>query len=342
MRPRRLVPLVLLALVLAGCAEPAAEGALGASASPGPQAPEGAWVPDAMGPAGHAHDAWAGRDRLTVIDETRPVSPLFLAEHWDIVFVPPEGVVVPQGARTVEARFDWSDPPLKSYSEPDLYVKTAADASPRRVGSLAPGAPLVFEVSANDSDLPHQRISAWEFRFRFYPEVGDRLIAYMGELTLRVDVERGYDVPLLPPHPDPLEGKDEIVLFKDSVREFGFLGRSDSSPICLRACPMPHTPDDGVIVPASAAIVEVTLELPKDVHTRLGLMYHGADTRNWTTAKAEGEGERRVFRIPVGEGADSPYAHQSQWAFLVYAEEPVPHGAHHGAYTLAARALREG
>lgn len=288
----------------------------------------------------HQHDYWGGADRLVVLEATQPDQTFFVAPSWGVTLVPEAGKVVPQGTSRVEITVDWVDGGAQHYTNPELWVRTAADHEPVLVGAIERGGTLAMETTLAHADLPHQALSAWRFEWRIQPGPG-HLIWWDGEVSMKVVAHRGLDIPVYPPHPDLWGGAESLDLL-DGGQPFGvWAGDPVDGGNCYGQCPEIHRPGDGLVAPYDATTVEVLFE-QSDSATPMGLRFHAAHTREWTVLEpAETQGETRVYRIPVTAGmGDSPYATQSLWEFAPFLEDPtVPYKT--GSYTLKARVLRE-
>lgn len=353
MRPIVVVSLVVVPLVLAGCAEDVAPAAV-------PEEPEVILVTDANDleslandsfmMAAHQHDYWGGKARLTVMDHVLAGDSCCTtigSSGFRLDFAPADGVVVPHGTSRVEVTVTWTDDHPALYEDPELWVQTAADSEMRLVGPLASGGMMVIETTDGDLDLPHQSLSAWRFGVQVAPKGGLVLTERSGgELRIFAEAVRGRDIPIYPPHPDLWGGKLALDLLQDEVPHQVWQGVVDEegrSFSCFMGCwPRVHRAANGTVVPFDATTVEVIVDASPDPGFDFGLKYHGADTRNFTDlAPASVEGSKRTYLIPLVPGlGDSPYAAQSVWGFAMYAEKPERDGWFAGSYTLSARALR--
>ncbi len=290
----------------------------------------------------HLHDYWNGRARIEVMRETSPAQ-----ITWEGTPVPlesfraPAGSVIPQGTAFVEVAFTWTESPTNLYSDVELWVRTAADRESRRVAALGQGEVVRVPSTNVDNDLPHQSLSAWSFDLVLRAEPRTGFVQYDGEVSIVVEAERGLEIPLFPAHPDRWDGRAEFSALKGGGGGVVVVGNTDGGAGCLGGCIKIHTPADGVVIPGDARLVEVTIEMGEDSPARLGLSFHGGESRAFTKVAPEtDEPGRRVFLIPVSGNGDGPYALQSIWEFLPYIEEPAEHGAYPGTYGISARVLK--
>jgi hypothetical protein len=301
----------------------------------------------------HLHDYWGGQHRLTLMQETQQTGatwfspqPISLA-----AFQPEPGRVVPQGAAWVNLTVGWTEEagalPPNRYETPQLWVRSPADNEVRLVANLTQN-PMAVSIPLTPAmaDLPHQVLSAWRFDVKMVgtPDpVFGHWLQFSGAITLQATTDRGLPIEPFPAHPDRWQGRTEIpLLFADGTLFY------DGDPTtgnwrCYGGCPVIHHPDDGVVVPVDAEKVTLTLATSGPVPAlRLGLKFHGADTREWAVAPVATDGEtERTYEIVVGPtSGDGPYARQSQWEFVPYVEGPVENGHTYQEYSLTAKAHR--
>jgi len=290
----------------------------------------------------HRHDYWGGKSELVVMDRTLRQPELNLGGAplaW--TFLPDGGHVVPQGADKVTVTVSWADGAGDTHGKPELWVKKPQQRDPVMAQPVDSGQSVVLATTLADADVPHQQLSAW----RFVVQMGPSVVAgvkFSGDLTVRVVAHRGLDIPALPPHPDLWNGKDAIVLFDDSA-PFGLWdGVPPDDYRCYGSCPVIHRPQNGTVVPYDSKFVEVYLRIDDPSVDTVGLMYHAADSWNFTKVQPTREdGKTRYYKVPVkGLMGDGPYATQSLWELTVDVEKPVADGLHAGTYHLSARALR--
>lgn len=294
----------------------------------------------------HIHDYWGGETVKQVVDQTR--YPFYNndggeSSSWTVRFHPEDGTTVPQGTERLEVTVGWTDEsPANSYGDMELWAKTANASEPRLVEeALGNGETFEMPLTYNESDLPHQTISAWEFQVRIRGSP-DPYNFFSGSITLQVDAHRGLELRPFPAHPDQWEGRTGFVLLEESrdffqVRYAGYTGMADQ---ILR-------PDNGSLVPARTGHVEVTLEYENTFpQGGLALWFHGADTREDTRLEPESDdGSVATYTIEVTDAmVDGPYAEASLWEFRVGAPRPGDDKApmFDGGFTLSAKVLKEG
>lgn len=340
--------LALGAPLVAGCLEPGAD--VDSAAAEGPivvtdpsdfSSLDNASMDDDRA---HLHDYWGGKQSLEVLAETQETGGLWFGGpiSWAL-FTPPPGNVFPLGTGLVRVTVSWTESATDLYASPELWVRTQADNEPRPLAPLVNGETLEFESTNDMNDLPHQTVSAWEFHFYLSRPDGVRPLRFDGDVTMTVVAERALDIPLFPAHPDHWNGRTEIPLVDDGQDTF-YLGDSNRGWACFYGCPHTFRPANGTLVPFDAKAVLVTLTAGVGQPTKLGLSYHGADTREYTRIAPDSEdGTTRTYRIPVTRGTgDGPYALQSLWELLPYIESPQEDGVHRDSFTITAVALKNG
>lgn len=295
----------------------------------------------------HLHDYWGGQDRLVVMDATAHAGSVGFNEdgQWFMLRPDPDHVV-PQGTSEVQVTIAWTAYEPTHYSDTELMVVTAADREPWVAGPVASGDTVVIPSDNSRNDLPHQRLSAWQFILHAAPADPLGGVIFQADVTIRVEAVRGLDIPLYPGHPDLWQGRTEIALFDEEV-PLGILhggievGPASAGP-CIFACLETMRPDDGAIVPYDAAFVEVVVTHDQDLPFRVGMTYHGAADRDTRELAPEtDDGTTRTYRIPVGPDGDGPYAKQSLWEFRPFVEAPEKDGAFAGSYSVTARVLKD-
>jgi hypothetical protein len=291
------------------------------------------------GPGWHLHDYWNGEDRYTALDdEMETMYTCSGCDSMDLTFRGDTNHIVPLGTSAIELTATWTDEGEPRHGVPELWVKTADEHEPSRVGALQSGVPFTFNTTNEHADPPHQVLSRWVWEVRF-PAVDDEG-HYSGKIRVYAEAIRGLEIPLFPPHPDLWGGKTEIALFEESVGPV-LQREEENSRSCYGGCLGWHVPGDGVIVPYDAAEVVVTLTYQPGLPAGLGIMAHGGDT--WDMQPHEGSAAPLVttFRVPVtAQTGDSPYAKQSLWEFRVWLDQPTPERAFVGGYTIKAVAVK--
>jgi hypothetical protein len=247
--------------------------------------------------------------------------------------------VVPQGTSEVVVLWNWTMTPLASFGDPVAAIQTAHSTQWIELGRVTPGEPMHWLSSNEDNDLPHQRVSAWQFRITFSPSPGGIAIVD-GRLTLDVVALRGLEIPLHPGHPDLWGPEDRLPLLDDTAQvSASTLGGPN---VCADGCLARHTPGEEQIVPFDSSLVEVHLTSTGEIpSSSVGLEYHGSDTREFTRIQHDRmEGMTKVYQIPVQGNGDGPYATKSLWGFRTFIEEPVLDSVYYGEYRIEAWAVR--
>lgn len=340
----RLPPLLLAALLLAGCsADPAPEPAVTAGPSVITDPTQGLNDTGA-----HIHNYWQGQDRLVIIGPDAPADESGLgpgfssgAELAVRMFQPSSGHVVPQGTSSVEVTFSWTDASdgLDLYGEAAAYVKTAGTNQSELLGPTTNGQTLVLETGLPDADLPHQLLSGWAFELRLAPDPDTGILRYKGVVAVTVEAVRGLELPVFPAHPDAWNGSTEIPLV-DAEGQLSYWEDTGDGGANGMSGPVIFTPASGAIVPANASHVAVTLTWTGPI--AIELWYHDATARAMVLATPTSTGAGTAsYELSVSEGPDGPYATQSQWEFTVRPAATGPlRTAWTADYTLAATAVR--
>ncbi len=305
---------------------------------------------DPESPGGHVHNYWGGRQTLLVVDQ--PVEGSFSATCGGCT----NGMalttrrsepdhVVPAGTAWVNVTFSWEEnPDSTSYGSMELWLKTAADDEPKRVGAVENGKPFTFNSTNEQNDPPHQILSLWQYRLVAQAPEGSDEVRFSGKIGLVVTAARGLPIPAWPAHPDHWQGATEIELLQESGSillqyevEYPMGGRSTS---CYGGCLGRYVPADGKVVPIETDRVEVEITYPPGTVPTLGLLYHGADSWDYSEATLQSSEPGRLLFVIESDavGADSPYALQSLWDFRVYLDQPTPLRAFTGEYTVTATA----
>jgi hypothetical protein len=290
----------------------------------------------------HRHDYWGGKSEVVVMDKTLQRGELNLGGaplDWD--FLPDGGHVVPQGTDKVTITVSWHDAAGDTHGTPELWVRKPQQHDASKVQAVESGAPVVLATTLADADVPHQQLSAWRFIVRMGPATVAG-VRFSGDLTVKVVAHRGLDIPALPPHPDLWNGKDAIGLLDEEAPLGVWMGTPPDDYECFGSCPVIHRPPNGTVVPFDARFVEVFLRIDDPSVDTVALMYHAADSWNFTKLQpTRTDGSTQSYKIPVkGLMGDGPYATQSLWELTAYIQKPVEDGAHVGTYHISARALR--
>ncbi len=342
--------LLMLTLLVAGCAGPAAETENDVS----DVATEGAvitdpkdfsYLDDPNDPGAHRHDYWGGKDNLTIMDEVGPsrsasCSGSAGACRMDIVSGrPADGVVIPQGTQFVDIRFFANLNQAENVDFFAVFVKTAQQSEMEEVGRIAPGQWFRFNSTNDDNDVPHNTLSLWQFAIKAGTH-GDSL-RFSGQGEIEVIAHRGLEIPLFPSHPDLWQGKDELLLTTQELS--GEERRQPTGWSCSNGMCREFGPDDGMIVPFGASAVHVIVDY--GVATpNAALSYSGSNTWSFTTLQPEPTDDplQDVFIIETPlEMTDSPYAKQSLWAFELDAGEIAGGvGFQRGDVTVTVKAIR--
>lgn len=335
--------LALVAVTLAGCLS-ASDGAVDSAATEPKVITDPTDFSDMEGGAGgHLHDYWGGKTQLTILDETRETGATWFGDPFPVAsFWPADGVTIPQGAAFVDVTFDWTDETTDAYSPPELFLKTQADSEAVLVAKVEKGVPIRVASTNEMNDLPHQTVSAWNFQFVVGRPDNVRPLRITTPVAIRVEATRGLEIPLYPAHPDRWGGSNELKLVEHGQTSLYWGDTASGEWSCFDGCPIIYAPESGIIVPYDAARVRVEIGLDGESPTRLGLKYHGADTRSFVAAKpTEDSSTKRVYEIPVStKTTDGPYAKQSLWQFVPYVEAPRENAAYSGTYTIAATVHR--
>lgn len=304
----------------------------------------------------HLHDYWGGSHRLTVAD-TDVAAPGYLWFGGTPISVatlrPEPGKVVPQGTGWVNVTVSWTEDsmavPPNRYQNPQLFVKTAADADVVLRANLTTNPQTVaLPLNLSNADLPHQILSAWQFDLYLAPTplpastpLADSEAAFTGNVHFLVTADRTLPIPLFPGHPDQWHNQTAIALFKGGGHVFYDGDPTTGNWRCYGGCPVIYHPDSGVIVPVDASRVTIKLGLSGTSPTKLGIKFHGADSRDFATATLTSDTPTlRTYDVEVAGGGDGAYAKQSQWEIVPYIEGPKENGIVNEDYTIEAVAQR--
>lgn len=344
----RWLPFAVALALLAGCSDPApapAPAAMDPCVVSGPTDTSCDTV-TAADPASvqHLHDYWGGQDRITVLDATQP-SPVGYAGTAVPVarFRPEPGSVVPQGTASVAVTVSWTTQPDDLVGGFEVQVKTAGSDRFESLGMVEQGQTLDLETGHPDNDLPHQALSGWLVDILVHPDPLSGVAHYYGDTTVKLEANRGLDIPLYPGHPDRWEGRRDIELLRHE-QDVAFFGDPRST---FRGCLGNETclgalrPPQGAMVPDGAATVEVTLAWDTPEPAALGLAFHAADSDEFVEVLPSQSGpSSRTYSILVQRGMeDGPYTQQSLWEFVPYIAGPTSNGAFYGHLSLTATAV---
>lgn len=339
-------PLFALAVLVAGCSDPAP--------APAPAVDEPDVITDpTMGlnqTGAHIHDYWGQKDRLVIIGEGAEPDESGLGPGFASggpvsvrLFQPSSGHVVPQGTASVEVTFSWTDAAdgLDSYGDAYAWVKTAGTNQTEDKGLIGNGETLVIETGLPAADLPHQLLSAWAFELYLAPAPDTGILRFKGEVQVEVVAVRGLELPVFPPHPDAWKGATEIQLV-DATGSLAYWEDTGDGGSNGNEGPVVFTPASGAIVPGDASHVAVEVTWTGGTGAlHLELWAHGSESRDLKVADAVMTGDGIAqYELPI-EGPDGPYATQSQWEFTV---KPVAYGPLRTAwsvdYTITATAIK--
>lgn len=291
--------------------------------------------PDDLGNAtdsgrSHIHDYWNGLDRFYVFDETFDLpgcsacgrgAPFFR-------FEPPAQAFFPQGTRWVNLTVEWSTSDTSYFGDTTLWVETAADLEPQKIGPMASGDTVTIEITNNtQNDLPHEILSNWAFEVRVGEGV-PLLNVWRASGTGRVaaEVARGLPLPVFPPHPDRWNGTNEIELFDQTdAAEPYYYGNPVNGQSGINWLG-PHKPDNGTVVPHDMDHVEVVVTYEDDALIPFTLAFHGGESRDWTLIEpGDTDGQMARYVITPHQGRpDGPYLQQSNWVFEIFTDEDRP------------------
>lgn len=347
MPPTRALALLAVALLATGCfsEEPAAVDAAGnVTDAPGPDvvAPvdDGTkTVEQAAADTGHmphVHDYWQGRERVTLFEgeiepdqENATFATIFQVLSRQGVYAGgmlwrfPDGTTVYEGAGALDITATWSDPRVTGIA----YMYRSADSPDYKDGDvLASGVAHTLPVDPSMTDMPHGKVSRWEFGFGPAESPG----AVLGPFHLKIDIVRLDDVMTFPAHPDFWQGAHELVLMDAS--------HHGEVPSYVKRAAQPATQGNftedtvkiakPVPMETKALRFEATItaasSTPGEV-TSFGFFYHGADRTDLLRCSLRpvpgALPQTLTWIVPVTmEETDSPYSPSSQWQFLV---EPI-------------------
>lgn len=337
----RLPLLLVLTLVLAGCASPDAEvepAASNETVSDGtPLPPVDERVDDGtrldLGHMPHLHDYWMGRERVTLFDDTvensrfDPIDTFFTATversakagnlYWNL----PEGALVYEGTGVMEITLTWSEPTQTSVG---VTYRTPGSAEWQPLAKVESGKALVIELTPDMTDMPHSKMSRWAFEFEAYDSPG----AFLGAFHLKVDIVKMRDIGLFPPHPQLFEGKPEKVLH-DVEHAFSEVSYAKRTTNLITEGEFPEkdvtlaslVPMETLWMHVSVDILEATAS-PGQV-SEIRFFYAGANKPQLghpTVLPIAGSlAEKHLeYAFPVSmDETDTPYGNESQWRMFV-------------------------
>lgn len=300
-------------------------------APPGPSQPAAPATPTSTGAAPHAHDYWAGRERVLLMDEDVRVTP---ADRSAIAaagadreaalgakdFVLPEGAIVFEGTGRLLLTPSWSDPTITG-----MALRYHGAGAPE-LGEALPatsGETLAIDVAAAMTDPPHSPSSRW--LFRLLPTSDATVGLGEGVVHVRIEIEKMRDIQLFPAHPDQFNGSASITLLEaeGEVERNGALTTVFDSGLEGKRADLGFQPSVPVPMEAGAIYVRFTLGEafstdPTQDPSEIVLRYHGADSTALKEAELVGrEGKESLYRIvPTATEGDGYYATESQWRFV--------------------------
>lgn len=334
----------LAAVVLAGCATPEADPVFTAdpNETSGEATPEGGAAMDDgtkpmatdVGHMPHMHDYWAGKERVTLFEDTidptandDPFMPLYGAPGGEVglhMWRLPDESIVMEGTGQMDLTASYSDPLVTAVA---FRYRVGAASEWSEPIALPNGEAVTVEVTPAMTDMPHMKTSRWEFMF--FP--GTTPGVMMGPFDLKIEIVKMRDIMLFPGHPELFEGKPEKVLH-DLDHEHTEVSYAKRAPNVVTQGGFGEktvTPEQLVPMETLAMRIEVTIveatATPGEV-TDIRFFYRGADTSylgHPFVIPLEGsiDDGLLVYQLPVTmEQTDSPYSDASQWQFFV---EPV-------------------
>ena len=295
-----------------------------------------------MGEMPHIHDYWAGRERVTLMDQdvTIDFGSAFRYTFQDaasgtpgvggVQFVLPEEHIVYEGAGKLELTASWTDPTVTGMG---VTYRSAAGPTWSKAVDLKSGSIASIEVKPEMTDMPHSKNSQWGFQL--LPDQSGQIMGPNGKVHIRIDIIRMHDISLFPAHPNYWNGAHQLEIFKGP----GTSSQTDIATSIANAITR-STPDEGVkatgIVPmetmsmtGNLTIKNVQVELGKA--TNITLMVKPANSNNFYPAhviKADSPNNKYWFAWLVDmRMADAAYAKQSNWKFDVLVTTDATGGA---------------
>lgn len=294
----------------------------------------------------HAHDYWAGRERVLLLDADYGLtSCCYAAKPMAYARLRlPESSLVYEGASAVEVTLSkperracsivydaqgrmCTDRAVPRVADPAgapaarLWVRDAASKDFRDAGAVTWDAAMVLPVaSAKQTDMPHAARSLWEFEVRTEDPKDDTL-----HVHARIEAVRaaGVEVPKWPGHPDfYAESPVRTVLQASAVtKESGPLVVVDPAGYSVQRVPADK------LVSYGTRTLHVFVNIT-DFKSQNPALQPSGWILVWSNASGvlravggEGHGgdvTQHHWVLPVDDdGMDSPYADASRWTFSV-------------------------
>lgn len=190
---------------------------------------------EGVGGIEHKHDYWQGQTRVVLFDETvgffcppcmpdgegtQPKSVTYIklgktpdGEHDAMVYEGASSVEILFGPPEYDLIGDERVPSAAHPSPPSLFMqyRTAADSEWREPMPVTYGTPIILDVAADETDMPHSTHSLWVFRLTTdRPESGLAV-------PMTVTVVKGGDVVDWPGHPDFYAEKASRIVMQQHV-----------------------------------------------------------------------------------------------------------------------------
>ncbi|HEX2022149.1 MAG TPA: hypothetical protein VHH36_05510, partial [Candidatus Thermoplasmatota archaeon] len=231
----------------------------------------------------------------------------------------PDGQIVYEGTGAVEITASWSDPRVTGIG---FIYRSAESPDYKAGGSLPNGEAFVLPITPMMTDMPHAKVSRWQFGFGPDSSPG----AVMGPFNLRVDIVRANDIMVFPAHPDFWQGAHNLTLMDaDHSAHVDSYAKRSLQPATqgnfsedLQKFPKP--------VPMETKAITFTVNVTSATSTpgevsHFQLFYHGADSTVLLRCPSKPIASipgTLTWTVPsTMEMSDSPYSPESQWQFLV-------------------------
>jgi hypothetical protein len=335
----------------------------------------------------HSHDYWGGARQKVLLDADIASGPVlrqnqfgvlgavfenafFLAFTRGVGFTPielPEGSIVPPEADRVEAEVAWAESP--TISGLAFAYRTALPDSFNNTGPLPKGGGTVaIATNLTTNDIPHTTFSKWRFYLLPHDENGLPGV-FNGTAHVKVTAFRNDTLFVAPPHHDFWRANTTLLLGHNTSAIKGqravvpvgtFLvadglgpgdGPDDSGFVFIELA-------NGTIVPPHTATLALTLTwenhaaVPDVTDIRPDIIYFASNSgQPLVPSPPAREPGKAAYVVPVSpRQADSPYAAESGWGFLVYlrSDSPVDQGfgvgsagVFDGTFTLTIEAERD-